>query len=174
MPHSFAPSAISHQPRSPPHFLFKTAAEVNGCSKATSTWDSSTQIVDNNLEHLILKQSLHPNLSPSQSSPYIFQRTPSQMRARLLPDTNASAPRFERVWELIRMRLPPDADVSRPAFAKKYRRRNEQKCLTPLSTGHLARKANINVSRNRQLAHFCNPFTKKTNSGDFPMQWLER
>lgn len=131
MPHSFAPSAISHQPRNPPHFLFKTATEGNGCGKTTSTWDSSTQIVDNNLEHLILKQSLHPNLSPSQSSPYIFQRTPSQIRARLPPDTNASAPRFERVWELIRMRLPPDADVPRPAFAKKYRRRNKQKDLKP-------------------------------------------
>lgn len=45
------------------------------------------------------------------------------------PDTNASAPRCECVWELIRMRLPLDADVTRPAFAKKYRRRNKQKCL---------------------------------------------
>lgn len=133
MPHSFTPSATSHQPRSPPHFFFKTAAEGNGCGKTTSTWDSSTRIVENNLEHLILKESPHLNPCPSQSSPYIFQRTPSQIRARLLPDTNASAPRFERVWELIRMRLPPDADVSRPAFAKKYRRRNKQKCLkTPV------------------------------------------
>lgn len=130
MPHSFAPSAISHQPRSPPHFFFKTAAEVNECGKATSTWDSSTRIVEKNLEYLILKESPHPNPCLSQSSPYIFQRTPPQIRARLPPDTNASAPRFERVWELIRMRLPPDADVSRPAFAKKYRGRNEQKCLT--------------------------------------------
>lgn len=129
MPHSFAPSAISHQPRSPPHFFFKTAAEVNECGKATSTWDSSTRIVENNLEYLILKESLHPNPRLSQSSPYIFQRTPSQIRARLLPDTNASAPRFERVWERIRMRQPPDADVTRPAFAKKYRRRNKQKYL---------------------------------------------
>lgn len=91
-----------------------------------------------------------------------------------VPDTSASAPRYECVWGLIRMRLPPDADVTRPAFAKKYRRRNKLKYLKPLSTGHLTRKANINVSRNRQLAHFCNPFTKKTNSGDFSMQWLER
>lgn len=46
-----------------------------------------------------------------------------------VPDTSASAPRYECVWGLIRMRLPPDADVTRPAFAKKYRRRNKQKCL---------------------------------------------
>ena len=50
-----------------------------------------------------------------------------------VPDTSASAPRYECVWVLIRMRLPPDADVTRPAFAKKYRRRDEQKCLkTPV------------------------------------------
>ena len=128
MPHSFTPSAISHQPHSPPHFFFKTAAEVNECGKATSTWDSSTRIVEKNLEYLILIESPHPNPCLSQSSPYIFQRTPSQIRSRLLPDTSASAPRYERVWELIRMRLPPDADVTRPAFAKKYRRRNKQKC----------------------------------------------
>lgn len=100
LPHSFAPSAISHQPRSPPHFFFKTAAEVNECGKATSTWDSSTRIVEKNLEYLILKESPHPNPCLSQSSPYIFQRTPSryervcsQIRMRLGADTNASAPR---------------------------------------------------------------------------------
>lgn len=111
-------------------------------------------------------------ISPPQSMSLPILSLYSPTNAVL--DTSASAPRYECVWGLIRMRLPPDADVTRPAFAKKYRRRNEQKCLKPLFTGHLTRKTNNSASRNRQLVHFCNPFINKTNSGDFPMQWLER
>jgi len=44
--------------------------------------------------------------------PYSFQRIWEETRARLLPDTDAVAPRHGRSWELIRMRLGADTNAS--------------------------------------------------------------
>ena len=56
--------------------------------------------------------------------PYSFQRIWEETRARLLPDTDADAPRHERIWELIRARLGAETNASRPAFAIRHRGRN--------------------------------------------------
>ena len=84
-----------------------------------------------------------------------------------VPDTSASAPRYECVSPQTRMCLVPRS----PRSIGEETNRNTSK---PLFTGHLTRKTNNSVSRNCLLYHFCNPFINKTNSGDFPMQWLER
>lgn len=104
-------------------------------------------------------------ISPPQSMslPILSLYSPTNA----VPDTSASAPRYECVCPQTRMCLAPRS----PRSIGEETNRNTSK---PLSTGHLTRKTNNSASRNRLLAHFCNPFINKTNSGDFPMQWLER